>query len=1234
MDNLKKPQGKNDLIITDSQQSSKMKNQKLEDESPLTINKKDNSYETKKAPMLEDMIKNNEDIQISQSENTRKNSVRRKNKVKEVENDKDNSLPKRRRGPSIKRKKRNASIRRPRKNMEAGGTIKVVGKISAKLESLIQRLGQNTNENISNTRTENKYQMGPKIKAALEKFNKKKEEESQPIPFKPAKYRSITLPDSDKGIKYDPKFQKARYIQEIVESDYEDEEYDEEYDEEEEEEEEEEDDSEDEDNNESKDKDKKSQKKNKNDVSLKKDVKNDEKANQEKKKRKKRKKKDGVLDLSHEYSSGSGDNSDIDNDKSHKKKKKTRKRRKKKENNSKSSYSEESEESEEESDETQNKEDKNRKKKGMKKKKTFNFSDSEKNEEKKKNNNNNNSNNNNNNNDEEGRFQRKLERHKSGKGIEVTKSKDGSYSVSSLSSKSIKRSNEKSKNSSFDKENLKISKDNPINIINEKKSNLEDKNGLLINKKPGKGVEYDKFSFVEYTVKNYHPKPVTIWKKQVKKYMLCKQINFSIFAQVPKKVVHKKVVMFNVNNNNDVNKKKNNNNRFGARKSVAVSINSNSLLNFAQKFDISKYEEKLSNIKKKKNNLINEKKTINTEFEKRRKRYQSILLTDDKNFNDFTKKLNQNNSNKKLNFDKITDPKKRRISVYQILQKRGLNPNFPDKSNLESKEDQTIQDLNSNKKSEINNRYNDEKSYKLEKIQEKKDDLIKETHFGVKYIVFQNKNELKTIYKKEKWKLSISKITSIFLKAIKPKEIKNKINSKVIQNNIKNSAQLEKIYKNKFDSNNNKIQKISLNYKSNKKKEIKINDISNEKEEEDESSSSRNSRSNSITQKNLINKFNETRNKKDELQKLYKKENKKPNSNEHLLLNFDLGNHYDKETKKSDKEEVKSVKSGNYINVSDDKNDFINYFSDNKFNRSNKKNYTTQVRKVNKNHDYTFDEKEKKVGKVKSKKARIKKFVSSNKDEPEPSDDERRRKGNLYDYYSGKIPNKRKQYFNYEHEKENTLNPRNKKNKRELKYENTSHHKNKSLNINSGKNRDISYRNNSTSKKQKIQKNNISHVGHNSGLITSYRHKIFEVISDKNNKNNNQTSKKNNQNFLNKSMSALRRKNEFKIKLNSSMEMIKIDAIKSKMKKRLIEIDNKLIDAVNYYNGPIDISCISLKNYTQTVKDLNKRALKNGYKCSKCETNYYELTNGFKSFFVEIVKIRDNMLYYLIVKNQ
>ena len=129
--------------------------------------------------------------------------------------------------------------------------------------------------------------------------------------------------------------------------------------------------------------------------------------------------------------------------------------------------------------------------------------------------------------------------------------------------------------------------------------------------------------------------------------------------------------------------------------------------------------------------------------------------------------------------------KKRRISVYQILQKRGLNPNFPDNSNLESKEENSNNKLKSSKKNDIHDRSSDEKSNKLEKIPEKEEDIIKETHFGVKYIVFQNKNELKTIYKKEKWKLSMSKITSIFLKAIRPKEIKNK--------NEKNTIKLKEI---------------------------------------------------------------------------------------------------------------------------------------------------------------------------------------------------------------------------------------------------------------------------------------------------------------------------------------------------------------------------------------------------------------------------------------------------------
>ena len=78
---------------------------------------------------------------------------------------------------------------------------------------------------------------------------------------------------------------------------------------------------------------------------------------------------------------------------------------------------------------------------------------------------------------------------------------------------------------------------------------------------------------------------------------------------------------------------------------------------------------------------------------------------------------------------------------------------------------------------------NDENN--LEQIPEKEEDIIKETHFGVKYIVFQNKNELTKLYKKRKWNLSKSETISIFLKAVKPKKVINKLN---IQDNHNNSG--------------------------------------------------------------------------------------------------------------------------------------------------------------------------------------------------------------------------------------------------------------------------------------------------------------------------------------------------------------------------------------------------------------------------------------------------------------
>ena len=1202
MENIQQPNTVNDLNQNGLNGTIKLNTNQFGDiDTPIINNNKDNSYGPKKLPMLEDILISDPIYPESKSENTRKNSVKKKNKGKEVENNKENDsieTKDKRRTNSIKRKriksiKKNIA-RKPRKNEEIGGTIKVVGKVSAKLETLIQRLGQNIdNENLPNTKTENKYVMGPKIKAALEKFNKKKEEEAQPIAFSGRKYRTIILPDSDKVKKSSVDVGKIRYIQELDEEDNEEEEY--EYDEEEEEEE----------DDESEDIiDKNKIKGKKNSAIL---IHGIKRKSIQKKIKPKMEKSKNILNLSKEYSSESNE---VSNNKSHGKKSE---KKDKKENNSKNTSGQNSESGQEEA----NKGKKRKKRKKMKKKETFNFSDdkSEQSEEKKGSD------------DEDDIITRKLVKHKSGKGSITVSSRSYSSHYSNRSD----QSNEKDRNPSNNKNDIRKAKDNPINIIKSEKE-ISSKKVELTNKNiSSKNIDYDKFAFKEYIVKNYHPKPVTIRKQQMKKYVLSKQIDFSIFAKSYKK--KKKGVMFNIkNDNNDVNKTKSNNDRYRARKSVCITNNNNMLLNFEAKYNIVKYEEKLSNIQKKKNELINEKKDINTEFAKKRKRYQSILLTNDNTFKEFSKQLKKNDNNDiPVQKNKNVNPKSRKMNVYQILQKRGMNTDFLENINTEPNDSQKTK--NNMKKGLSKSLYkNDENN--LEQIPEKEEDIIKETHFGVKYIVFQNKNELTKLYKKRKWNLSKGETISIFLKAVKPKKVINKLDIQDNHNNskVKDNAKLEELTKNNFDSKNMKMEKLSLKYNSALKKESKNSDFSNESNESSSSNESNN--------QNIINNkiFNETRYKNNESQKMINKEEKNVKSKD--KLNYFLTLNDDKEQNNSVKDILKyDNNSSNIIETFNKKVD-TNYLNDHIPNRTYKKALTIERRKI-KNTESMTEVKENKVGKVKYKIAKIKKFKGK-KDKLVPNNNERRRKGNLYDFYSKKSPKKSQNSLKHENDNESRVNSINKKSNNILRNEfNNSNLFSKSLGKYSpGKSSDKIYRNYSTSKKPKAHLNNISFLdnknkkNNNQSLIISYRQKIMERISYNNENKYSEKKKKNNiQNTINKSMAALRRKNEFKIKINSSIEMLRIDAIKSKMKKKLIEIDNKLIDAVNYYNGPIDISCISSKNYLETVEDLGKRALKNGYKCTKCETNYFKLTNGYDSYFVEIVKIRNNMLYYLFVKN-
>jgi hypothetical protein len=314
-------------------------------------------------------------------------------------------------------------------------------------------------------------------------------------------------------------------------------------------------------------------------------------------------------------------------------------------------------------------------------------------------------------------------------------------------------------------------------------------------------------------VKNYLPKPVTIWKKQIKKYIPSKQIDFSLIGM---KIRYKKELLFNLDN--DINRKiaNKNKNKNKVHKSICVTNNNNFLFDLSKNYNISKFDETFTNKDKKKNSQILDKKSINTEIEQR-KRHKSIYLNNNFSLNEFSKKFNKNNNNIKAT--QKNNGKKKRLSVYEILQKRGFNADFLQNTNTESNQRQNKR-VKFNNKNLTNHHLNKAEETTLkeipEKENEKEDELIKETNSGVKYIVFQNKNELKTIYKKEKWNLSISKIASIFLKALIPKKNIENSNLKESSKDNKNNNNIyklekEKLFKNEFDKNN-KIEKNSFKY--------------------------------------------------------------------------------------------------------------------------------------------------------------------------------------------------------------------------------------------------------------------------------------------------------------------------------------------------------------------------------------------------------------------------------------
>ena len=102
---------------------------------------------------------------------------------------------------------------------------------------------------------------------------------------------------------------------------------------------------------------------------------------------------------------------------------------------------------------------------------------------------------------------------------------------------------------------------------------------------------------------------------------------------------------------------------------------------------------------------------------------------------------------------------------------------------------------------------------------------------------------------------------------------------------------------------------------------------------------------------------------------------------------------------------------------------------------------------------------------------------------------------------------------------------------------------------------------------------------------------------------------------------------------NNNKMKNKRNELKNKLKNKLISI-NKGATGVYFYDGPIDLKFISLKNYEKSVRALEKSLERLEYKYSKIDFNCYKCMRGIKVIFIQIVKIKHNMFYYMITKEK
>ena len=694
-------------------------------------------------------------------------------------------------------------------------------------------------------------------------------------------------------------------------------------------------------------------------------------------------------------------------------------------------------------------------------------------------------------------------------------------------------------------------------------------------------------------------------------------------------------------------------------------------------YNNSHIEQKLSNIERMKAELKNENLNVNKEMKKHRKRYKSILLTNNKDPFGFSNKNGILKKNKKK--------AKKRMSIIDIVKKRGLY----------NSGDYEIMDNDTDKKKTVKFKLlnmNEPKRFKT--VDDNDDDNddnddnednkdIKENDDGIKYIIFDSKDD----FKKENWDLAPSKTNSLFIKAVKKSEDSKNRNNRVFsnvdeQNRKKNKAFGGQIYKRKGE--NQKIEK-NIKYSGNNRKYV------NNNEESDEISSPINPEINNDSKQNTKQTITELLHTANEI---YDKGSKKNNNEifQEIYSDNDI-NEVNQNNEKNENDYSKNnnfVRKENRFNTIDARTKGQNgvitldkyynkYNFDNFYKRNNKRLYTIRGRRLDEFKDFLLEEDSyKAASRIKFKKAKIRKFKSHRYEtEKEPT---YTRKKNGSSSLNKRRSNKDNKIFNFENNnikikhylsgrKEISNNSLKKNTKKYLNMNSNSmdsdeenidnkHYKALSATRDINRNRKLESstpnNNQNNSFKSKNKKQNQIKKGTTISTHSFKKRKINIIINKK--LQEKLPTLNNTQSRLNKKLgfqephkksNSLSRNGPRHLQIDNIpvaqksnnitkvKEMDGIDNIKSKFKKRLIEIDNKLIDAIYYYKGPIDISCICPTiNYVEAINELSKKMTKSGFKFINYKTNFFKFSNGLDSLLIEIVKIKNNMLYYLLVKNQ